>query len=214
MISNMTTEQYLLELIEAKADMKAALKEKGVEVWGGLNTYPDAIRELAPMGVLTVYDGTKFRRSRWVDAPLMNTSMVTNMDSMFMECQSLVSIPQLDTSNVTIMKQMFRFCSDLESIPEIDTSNVTDMEWMFDGCTSLTTVPPIDTSNVTNMFGMFSGCSSLRTIKFTGSASDVGDIRLIFDGCRDLTIYCPKLNEENYTRIINALPEGSSVVWY
>ncbi|MDK8794248.1 BspA family leucine-rich repeat surface protein [Corynebacterium sp. MSK041] len=68
---------------------------------------------------------------------------------------------KLDTSQVTNMESMFYGCSSLTSVPEMDTSQVTNMESMFYGCSSLTQVPEMDTSQVTNMRAMFDGCSSL-----------------------------------------------------
>ena len=98
------------------------------------------------------------------DVVTLDTSNVTNMDSMFYEFGSLTTIPLLDTSSVTKMSYMFYSCSSLTEIPPMDTSSVTNMNSMFLGCYSLTTVPLLDTSNVTNMSSMFSGCSSLTGI--------------------------------------------------
>ena len=70
-------------------------------------------------------------------------------------------IPLLDTSAVTSMSSMFSVCTSLTEIPLIDTSKVTSMTYMFSGCTSLTTIPLLDTSKVTNMGSMFYNCTSL-----------------------------------------------------
>ena len=95
---------------------------------------------------------------------LLDTSNVTNMDSMFRDCSNLTAIPQLDTSNVTNMRNTFASCSNLTTIPLLDTSNVTNMENTFYGCSSLTTIPQLDTSRVYDMIQMFSDCSNLTTI--------------------------------------------------
>lgn len=91
----------------------------------------------------------------------LDTSKVTNMDSMFSSCTNLTTIPLLDTSNVTNMEYMFYNCTSLATIPLLDTSNVTSMYQMFQGCTNLTTIPLLDTSKVTRMYSMFSSCTSL-----------------------------------------------------
>jgi surface protein len=91
----------------------------------------------------------------------LNTSKVTNMDSMFDCCYNLKSIPQLDTSNVTNMHFMFNKCKSLISIPKLDTSKVTNMDFMFIGCKSLKSIPKLDTSNITKIRDPFSGCRTL-----------------------------------------------------
>lgn len=181
----MTTEQYLLELIQAKNDMKEALREKGVEVWGGLNTYPDAIRELSPMGTVTVYDGTKFKFSTWVNPPLLDTSNITDMSGMFLACYNLKSIPQLNTSNVTNMSGAFEECNSISTIPILDTSNVDDMSRMFYGCGRLVHIPQLNTSSVTNMSEMFCMCDYLTTSPQLDT-SNVVDMSRMFYGCEDL----------------------------
>ena len=98
-------------------------------------------------------------------AKMLDTSQVTSMRFMFIECSSLISIPALDTSQVTNMGAVFRGCTSLTSIPALDTSKVTDMSQMFDGCTSLTSVPALDTSKATDMSELFNNCTSLTSIE-------------------------------------------------
>ncbi len=98
----------------------------------------------------------------------LNTSNVTNMNNMFLNCNYITAIPKLDTSNVTHMGSMFYSCKKLITIPELNTSNVTRMDGMFNNCYDLVSVPKLDTSNVTDMSGMFRLCSSLKSILMTG----------------------------------------------
>lgn len=56
---------------------------------------------------------------------------------MFRGNKSLKFLPIIDTSNVTNMNSMFSGCTALTSIPQLDTSNVTDMGSTFSGCTAL-----------------------------------------------------------------------------
>ena len=198
MISNMTTAQYLLELIQAKNDMKEALREKGVEVWGGLNTYPDAIERLAPMGAITVYDGTKFSYSTWDSPPLLDTSNVTDMSRMFYFCLDLQSIPQLNTSNVTNMSGAFEECNSISTIPLLDTANVTDMSRMFYGCGNLGSIPKLNTLKVTNMSEMFVGCKYFWGTISPIDTSNVTDMSYMFYGCEDLS-RIGQLNVSNVT---------------
>ena len=103
-----------------------------------------------------------------------NTSKVTNMNSMFVNCYSLTSLNlrRFNTSNVTRMEWMFMACSGLESLDlnGWNTSNVTNMGYMFSGCTSLTSLDLSgwNTSKVTFATSMFEGCTNLKTIKMIG----------------------------------------------
>ena len=103
-----------------------------------------------------------------------NTSKVTNMNSMFVNCYSLTSLNlrRFNTSNVTSMEWMFMACSGLESLDlnGWNTSKVTNMGYMFSGCTSLTSLDLSgwNTSKVTFSTGMFEGCTNLKTIKMIG----------------------------------------------
>jgi hypothetical protein len=70
----------------------------------------------------------------------------------------------MDTSLVTNMYSMFYGCTSLRSVPAVmDTSLVTNMAYMFNGCTSLRSVPAVmDTSLVTNMEGFGISMRSLE----------------------------------------------------
>ena len=98
------------------------------------------------------------------DIPLLNTSKVRTMASMFDGCHSLTTVPLFNTSNVTNMSNMFGSCLKLTTVPLFDTSKVTNMRNMFNHCDSLTTVPSFDTVNVRDMDYMFNYCSALEQI--------------------------------------------------
>lgn len=55
----------------------------------------------------------------------------------FYGCDKITTIPLLDTSNVTDMTSMFSRCEVLISVPLLNTSKVTRMYDTFSGCTSL-----------------------------------------------------------------------------
>ena len=119
-------------------------------------------------------------------AKMLDTSQVTSMRFMFVECSSLISIPALDTSQVTNMGAVFRGCTSLTSIPALDTSKVTDIGSMFWGCSSLTTIPALDTSKVTSTSAMFNDCSNLISIPALDT-SQVTNMGAVFRGCTSLT---------------------------
>ena len=131
--------------------------------------------------------------------PQLDTSNVTNMNSMFSDCENLISIPQLNTSKVTNMNNMFYYCKSLTTIPLIDTSNVKEMTNMFRGCINLTTIPQLDISNVTRTSYMFDSCTNLTTIPQLDT-SNVDSMSYMFRGCTNLTTI-PQLNGEKLMSI-------------
>ena len=101
--------------------------------------------------------------------PLLDTSGMQSMYSMFENCSSLTTIPQINTSNVINAYSSFRNCTSLKTIPQLDFSNVTNAEHLFSGCTALTTVPPLNISKVhgglDHIRYIFDGCTSLTTVE-------------------------------------------------
>lgn len=133
--------------------------------------------------------------------PLLNTSSCTDMGFMFYECTSLTTIPLLDTSKVTNMEYMFYNCQNLTTIPLLNTSSVTKMYQTFYNCYKLTKIPQLDTSHVTNMYQIFYYCKSLTTIPQldTSSCTEMGSM---FMGCEKLTTI-PQLDTSNATYMNN-----------
>jgi surface protein len=86
--------------------------------------------------------------------------------------QSLTGMTNLNTSKVTNMSLMFMNCTGLTSldVSNFNTSQVTTMASMFSQCSSLTSLDlsSFSTSNVNAMYNMFRSCGSLQTI-YVGS---------------------------------------------
>ena len=125
---------------------------------------------------------------------LLNTSTVTNMSSMFYNCNSLTSldISSFDTSNVTNMGRMFFSCNGLTelNVSSFDTSNVTNMNAMFQKCATLIklNLSNFDTSNVVDMSWMFHDCNSLKDLNLSNfDTSKVTNMRSMFHMCNSLT---------------------------
>ena len=123
----------------------------------------------------------------------LNTSNVTNMESMFTSCQRLTSldVTHFDTSNVTNMHNMFRFCSGLTelNVSSFDTSNVKIMYNMFGFCSGLTSLDLTNfkTSNVTAMQYMFNNCSGLTSLNVSSfNTGKVRNMNAMFQGCNGL----------------------------
>ena len=98
----------------------------------------------------------------------LNTSEVTNMNWMFMECYKLTSLDlsHFNTSKVISMTQMFTYCIGLTSLDlsHFNTSKVTQMNKMFYNSTNLRTIyvgGGWSTAAVTYSGDMFTNCTSL-----------------------------------------------------
>lgn len=76
---------------------------------------------------------------------------------------NIIGVLGANTTSVTDMRGMFVECTPLTSVPLFDTSSCTNMSSMFSKCTSLTTVPLFNTSSCTNMSAMFRGCTSVAS---------------------------------------------------
>ncbi len=100
----------------------------------------------------------------------LNTSEVTNMMSMFFNCNKLTSLDlsSFNTAKVTNMSFMFQKCTGLTSlnVSSFNTSEVTTMSYMFEYCSGLTSLDlgSFNTSNVTGMGYMFRYCSGLTSL--------------------------------------------------
>lgn len=107
---------------------------------GSLTTYETATLVEGTTDVYDVYkSGTNFYdllygSNNVIEVLGADTTGVTNMESMFKDCDSLTSLVSFDTSNVTTMGEMFSYCSSLTSIPLFDTSKVQYMSFMFNKC--------------------------------------------------------------------------------
>lgn len=124
----------------------------------------------------THLDFKGWQRLHIVDLSGLDTSKLTDMSSMFEECENLdtLNLSGVNASNVTNMSRMFFRCNSLKSLDlsGLDTSHVTDMSYMFYniGCNSLD-LSSLDTSKVTNMSYMFRDTylTSLDLSKFNTS---------------------------------------------
>ena len=124
----------------------------------------------------------------------LNTEKVTDMYSMFENCQTLTSldVTKFNTANVTNMSDMFSNCSALTSldVTNFNTENVTNMSYMFYRCSSLTSldVTKFNTANVTDMNGMFFSCVALTSLDVSKfNTVNVTNMPQMFYNCSKLT---------------------------
>jgi surface protein len=112
----------------------------------------------------------------------------------FSDKTGLVGVSYLDTSNLTNMQSMFYGCSSLTvvDLSGWDTTNVTTIETMFAYCSNLLTVVglnDLDVSNVENMGGLFSDCSNITEINVSDwDVSKVTNFGAVFRRCPKLAI--------------------------
>jgi hypothetical protein len=83
------------------------------------------------------------------------TSLVTDMNKLFLEKEFNQGIGNWDVSNVTNMSYMFSSSGFNQPIEAWDVSNVANMSYMFAGTWFNQPIGKWDVSNVTNMKGMF-----------------------------------------------------------
>ena len=120
-----------------------------------------------------------------------NLSSVEQMENMFSQCTSLVSIDlsNIDLPKVTNMKFMFSGCSKLEIVifPET-TQNLPDTSYMFQSCTALKSIDfsNADLSKVASMDNMFMGCTLLESVTFPENLQNLGTIKYAFSSCSSL----------------------------
>ena len=141
------------------------------------------------------FDGTNAIVTKVVFDPSFADARPTTTKEWFygmVNLQSITGMSYLNTSEVTDMRFMFVNCRELTSLDlsHFNTSKVTDMNSMFCYCSSLTNLDlsSFNTSKVTNMHGLFCDCYNLRTI-YAGngwSTAAVTNSSDMFYGCSSL----------------------------
>ena len=118
----------------------------------------------------------------------MDTSSVTNMQSLFSSCIKLKSLDltNFNTSSVQSMDYMFYNCNNLKYLKfssSFNTSNVKSMNSMFYFCRSLMhlNLSSFDVSQVTNMNYMFYNCYNLKYLDISHfSPKNLFDMKYMF----------------------------------
>lgn len=99
---------------------------------------------------------------------------IIDLNSKFIEDKKLIWFPLVDTSNVTNMSSMFNNCTSLTEVPQLNTSNVTNMRYMFSSCNKLT-----DTSIDNILQFCITSKVQNGTLKYLGFNSNVYPINRI-----------------------------------
>jgi len=138
-----------------------------------------------------------------VDLTKIDTSKVTDMNSMFANCVQLeyVNMTGIDTSSVTDMGSMFQSCPKLTSLDlsSFNTSSVLNMNCMFCHCKNLTylNISKFNTSLVKTMSEMFSNCEILESLDLSSFQTNNDlDMSKMFYNCSKLkSIIFPEKNK-------------------
>ena len=146
---------------------------------------------------------------------MCDTSKITDMNSMFSDCKSLIYIDlyNFNTSNVTNMYMMFSTCSSMVTldVSKFNTSKVTNMQFIFAYNNSLKSINlnGLDLSKVETMDGAFRQCKSLISIDM--STCKIDSLNLFRNGFNSCTsLVSVNLSGLNMPRLfyVNNLFEG------
>lgn len=114
-----------------------------------------------------------------------NSAGVTDMNTMFRNCNQMDQVARFDTSSVTSALNMFNRCSKLTTIPQYCLESATDVRQMFMACTRLRWLPPIIVPVASTVYNLCSDCSSLTEIHLITSAA-LTSLQGAFQRCTSL----------------------------
>ena len=107
--------------------------------------------------------------------PEYDFTSATTISGIFYESYNLKYVPNFKNSSslLTNMNSAFQYCSSLIEAPGITASNVTDITNLFNGCPSLKTIPNYNFSKVTSSSSAFPTSGSLISVGITGCSFSV-----------------------------------------
>lgn len=212
---SITTEIQRLQT--AKADIKSAIEEKGIEVGEGtIDTYADKVREIS-VGGSEVIDFSRYSKifqlatveglPEEITLNLDNI-LATGMTEMFRNLpnKTIKHITVNTPIKVTSMRDSFSITGGYTNVLEhitlnVDTSQVESFLHSFYYERALKVIDgyPLDLSSATSIVNIFEGCTSLEEVRFVpnsiklnfkiDNATKLSDktIQSIIEGLADLT---------------------------
>ena len=216
---NTNTAELLQQMIDIKKDTRASIKSKGVEVVGGMVTYPEAIDSISQ-----VFTGNEidFTRAGWLQSEsdrqnqlegeyienalrysnlmwknygdYLNWSSANSMRYAPSWEEELVIAPMIVNYelDLPVSQAPFYECRALRYVPSFDTSRTTNFNHFFYECGSLLDAPILDTSKGTSFWNMFYQCGALTSIP-QYDTSNAENVNGMFYGCLNIRSI-PKLN--------------------
>ena len=133
-----------------------------------------------------------------VDFTNFDSSLVTNMNSMFYGCNSLKSITftNYNTNKVITMNSLFYGCSSIESLnlSSFNTSLVTNMNNLFYGCTSLKIldISNFNMANCNSYKNMFYNANNIKYINLYNCRKECYDKLSILNETNNNIFICQK----------------------
>ena len=154
-----------------------------------------------------------------------NTSTITDMSFMFMQCSNLTEfdVSHFNTSNVTTMDRMFYGCGNTvnyDGMRELDLSSwnvskVKSMYYMFNDCSNLRTINTTgwNVSNVESMGGMFRNCKNLQTFDMSNwNIQQILSSDSMFENCEALrSVNTSGLTSTTWVRFVDMFKNCSSL---
>lgn len=128
----MNTAEYLQEIINSKSDIKAALRERGINVSGGFKSIPPFMNRLFETRSMTLEEGMYIGQGN-LDGILLNAGDTTSLAGLFKDNTDIITI-RIQMEKVKNMSQMFMGCKNLQTIYVFGkVAGNLDMTDMFDG---------------------------------------------------------------------------------
>lgn len=128
----MNTAEYLQEIINSKSDIKASLRERGINVSGGFKSIPPFMNRLFETRSMTLGEGMYIGRGN-LDGILLNTGNTTSLAGLFKDNTDITTI-RIRMEKVKNMSQMFMGCRNLQTIYVFGkVAGNLDMTDMLDG---------------------------------------------------------------------------------
>ena len=120
------------------------------------------------------------------DLNFIDTSKITDMSNLFINCEYDIDVSNWDVSNVINMSAMFYCCYDFVcDLSKWNVSSVTNMHSLFRRCNKFTGkgLENWDISNVTTMSGMFNKCDNFNCDLSKWNVSNVENMSYMFNKC-------------------------------
>lgn len=183
-------------------------------------SFDSAFKNLSSMTEIIFSDLTATRNitdfeSAWEDCrslisfPLIDTSSGTSFGSAWYNCYLLTSFPLIDTSNGRDFEAAWYGCKSLTSFPHLDVSSGTDFEETWYNCRALTSFPSLDVSNGTNFESAWENCSSLTSFPQLDVSSGT-NFESAWEDCSSLTSF-PLINTSSGTNFSYAWANCTSL---
>ena len=206
----MTIAENLQRIQTAKADIKTAIENKGVNVGDiTIDGYAAKIDEITvggggESGLVKLPNGISLAGSTFTgfDMNGWDWSNVYNLDSMFDNCANLTQIIFPNNLKPLSMLYAFRNCGKLEEIDlsGVDLSNIFSLGGIFAACISLKKVILGNVKRVKNLGRMFESCTSLTSVDLSGvDLSEVTNMGRMFYQCQSITSIKFGSNVDNVT---------------